>query len=78
MTIKNAIKKAERMIGEKVEEKNGEFIIKKNKKELSCIKSGEEAMCFRTRGLNDHDNINTDYFAGVFWDNLTQAINSII
>jgi hypothetical protein len=79
MKIQNAIKKIEKMTGEKVREKNGFYGIIKNGRELSFMKNGgdDSAICFRTRGLNDVDDSNSDYFAGVFWDNCSQAIRAI-
>lgn len=79
MTISSAIKKIEKLTGKKVEEKNGCYRIIKNNRELSFLKNGLEdsAICFRTRGLNDLDDFNSDYCAGVFWENCSQAINAI-
>jgi len=79
MTIQNAIKKIEKMTGEKVEEVYGHYRIIKNGRELSFFKNGDSdlAVCFRTRGLKDLDDSMSDYSAGVFWDNVTQAIKSI-
>jgi len=80
MTIKNAIKKIEKITGIKVKKVNDIFIAVKNGRELSFIKNGgdsNEAICFRTRGLNDNDDILSDYCAGVFWDNATQGANAL-
>ena len=32
------------------------------------------ACCFHTRRIDEEDDIQTDYFAGSFWSNLTRAI----
>jgi len=80
MTIEKTIKKIERATGKKIESNNDVFYrIIKNGRELSFIKNGSEdsAICFRTRGLNDIDDSNSDYCAGVFWDNCAQAIRAI-
>lgn len=79
MTIQNAIKKIEKLTGIKVEEQHGCYKIIKNGRELSFRQNGSEgsATCFRTRGLNDLDDVQSDYCAGVFWDNCAQAIKAI-
>ncbi|MCK9473350.1 hypothetical protein [Sulfurimonas sp.] len=38
------------------------------------IEEGTTARGFRVKSKNDEDDIMTDYFAGVWCDNLTQAI----
>ena len=80
MEIYNAIKKVEKLTGCKVKNYNGRYSIVKNGMELSFIKNGGEsnqAICFKTRRINDMDDPMTDYCAGSFWDNLTQAIRYI-
>ena len=79
MKIQSAIKKVEKHLEVKVQKNGNEYFIRKDGRELSFIKNGgesEEAICFRTRGLNDIDDVMSDYCAGVFWDNVTQAIRS--
>jgi ribosomal protein L37AE/L43A len=34
-----------------------------------------EAICIRARRVDDHDDFQTDYFAGSYYDNISQAIN---
>lgn len=80
MNILNAIKKTEKLTGCKIIKKNGCYFVVKNNMELSFIKNGgdsDQAICFKTRRVNDNDDLMSDYHAGTFWDNLTQAINYI-
>jgi hypothetical protein len=48
--------------------------------ELSCIHSihSGDVDTFRVRGLNDHDDWQSDYCAGSFYPNCTQAIKAMI
>jgi hypothetical protein len=74
MTIKNAIKKLEKF--GKVTEQAGEWRAVRAGYEVSFLRNGrgDEATCYRTRRVTDHDDSQSDYFAGSFWPNITQAI----
>jgi len=76
MDILKAIKRAEKLTGIKIECIRNKYYIVKNGMELSFFKNGgdsSEAICFKTRRINNKDEVDID--RGVFWDNLTQAIN---
>jgi hypothetical protein len=80
MKLTNAIKKATSILKVTPVIENGrsyKYIF--NGHELSFFQNGraDEATCFYTRPLGQEDDITTDYFAGTFHDNLTQAINFI-
>jgi len=82
MKISNAIKKVERTLGKKVKEENGRFKVIYKDQELSFLANGgydekledRNAICIRVRGLNDKDDSMTDYCAGSFYSNITNAI----
>ncbi len=82
MKIANAVKKLEKASGKKVEkdERSNEYYVIIKKKVVSFMKNGmsDDAVCFYVRNENLHDDIQTDYFAGSFFRNLTQAINYAI
>jgi len=76
MKLKNAIKKLEKF-GE-VQVNGSEYSVVKDGREVSFMVNGRieddlNIMCIRGRGVNDHDDSMTDYCAGVWYDNLTQA-----
>ncbi len=83
MTVANAVKKIEKLSGLKVQ-KNGNrlyFITYKNNV-LSFYPNGRdeptsEITCIKTRKTYDHDDSMSDYSAGCFHDNITQAWNFI-
>ena len=87
MKVKAVIKKVEKILGVKVQNTNGRYYTNYDGKVLSFLGQGREglgtggveadALNFHTRGENDHSDLQTDYYAGTFWDNATQMINSV-
>jgi Fe2+ or Zn2+ uptake regulation protein len=76
MTIKNAIKKLEKA-GFTVEHNHGYHATKQGCGEvIDFHQNGREdyVTCIRVRAAWDKDEIQTDYCAGVFVDNISQAI----
>lgn len=77
MKLSNAIKKLSKH-GE-VNQDGALFWAEINKHVVEFMVNGrvEEARditCIRCRGVNDNDDLMTDYWGGVWCDNLTQAI----
>lgn len=76
MKVTNAIKKLEKA-GFKVTNDDGNFSAKKGNEFIEFFQNGggsEEVVCIRVRSANDHDDCMRDYCAGVFCNNITQAI----
>jgi hypothetical protein len=75
MTITNAVKKLG-TFGTVSAEECGEWRATKGGYEVSFLRNGhgDQVTCFRTRRVTDQDDSQTDYFAGSFWPNMTQAI----
>lgn len=74
MKLINAIKKLEKYTEVK---KDGIFYqAVKGSEVIEFIDNGGmgEITCIKVRRINDHDDSMTDYSAGVFCDNLTQAL----
>jgi hypothetical protein len=82
MTLKNAIKKAEKITGE-VSKTTNPYIYNYKGYTVEFHKNGRgtieetDAVCFYTKQHGTHDELMTDYFAGTFHDNLTQAFKFI-
>lgn len=80
MTTAGAVKKLERA-GFAVENDGMHFTAKKSgfAKIVEFAKNGREdcVTCIRVRRENDKDEIHTDYSAGFFVDNITQAIKAV-
>ena len=73
MKLLNAIKKLEKA-GASVE-KNGIFYSAKiNNDVIEFMCKTDSIACIKVRSANDHDDIMTDYSAGVWCNNLSQAI----
>lgn len=77
MKLQSAIKKLSKLT--KVEKNGGQYsgVINGNVIEFrACNSSYEDTgiTCIRVRGIKDEDDIMTDYFAGVWCNNLSQAI----
>jgi hypothetical protein len=54
---------------------NGQYWAKINGHIVSFIKNGEDSTtCYHTKRIGEYDDPQTDYFAGEYWNNLTQAI----
>ena len=79
MTLTNAIKKAEKITGAKATIKGQHRYFEYKGFVLSFAQNGryDEAANFYTRRKGQEDDLMTDYFAGTFHDNLTQAIDFI-
>jgi hypothetical protein len=78
-TLTNTIKRANKATNSKPQ-KSGQFYTYNYKGyELSFAQNGssDEATCFYTKRANLKDDITTDYFAGTFHDNVSQAIKFI-
>lgn len=88
MKLEKAIKKIEKRLGKKgcvnisiprhTGNGKGKAIVQHGDQILSFWASnGEENDChsWHVRGVNDHSDPYTDYFAGTYLDNLTQALN---
>jgi hypothetical protein len=73
MQVTNAIKKLTKagfvvaQIGNRYSAQSGRNII-------SFYEQGGRTICINMRTENDHDDVMSDYSAGVFCDNLSQAI----
>jgi hypothetical protein len=78
MTLANAIKKIEKA-GFTVEKINNTFRASKSHtpRVIEFFKNGssEEIYCINVRSLTDEHDSMTDYFAGIWARNLTQALN---
>jgi len=78
MNIQNAIKKIEKFTGLKVQKNdNNMYWVTGKEREISFIKNGgesQEAICIKVRRKNDYNDSQSDYFAGFFVDNITQAL----
>ena len=77
MKLENAIKKLSKF--GKVQNQGALYFAKVNNSIVEFMRNGAiEAdygiTCIRTRSVRDNDDLMTDYFAGVWCDNLTQAI----
>ena len=79
MTIQNAIKKGEKITGEKVTITGSINFWNYKGYTVSFHKNGmyEDSCCFYTRKDGMEDDHYSDYFAGTFHDNLTQAFKFI-
>ena len=76
MKVQNAIKKLEKA-GFNVTKDGTRFSAQKNNDFVEFIQNGggsETVICIRVRHVNDHDDSMSDYTAGVFCDNISQAI----
>ncbi len=82
MKISNAIKKLEK-VGFKVtndEELRSQLFVARRENSTHVVEfmknggNSDQVTCIRVKRVNDQDDIMTDYFAGVWCDNITQAI----
>jgi hypothetical protein len=78
MKVQNAVKKLEKA-GFKVEVSGTHYHASKENTQyvIEFIKNGgdsEEAICINVRRTNDNHNSMIDYFAGIWCDNISQAI----
>ena len=82
MNILNAIKKATKVTGQAPIQKGQFFHFEYKGYDISFAVNGRysetaEATNYYTRKIGFNDDLQTDYFAGTFWDNLTQCFNFI-
>ena len=80
MKLENALKKLEKL-GHTVKNETPQiYFIENEKNNLSfCRNGGEnnwEAICFNVRRKTDHSDTMTDYHAGSFYPNLSQALKA--
>jgi hypothetical protein len=76
MKITNAIKKLQKA-GFEVINDGSRFSARRANNIVEFIKNGgdsDQAICIRVLSANDHDDIMSDYCAGTYCDNLSQAI----
>lgn len=79
MTLTNAIKKAVKVTGQQPKINGQQRLFNYRGYVVSFAQNGREdqATCFYTRMHGQEDDLQTDYFAGTFHDNLTQCFNFI-
>lgn len=73
MKLENAIKKLKKN-GYKVTSNDSRHTALKGQQVIEFASQDGRVLYVRSRGVNDKDDIMTDYSAGVFYDNITQAI----
>lgn len=73
MQISNAIKKLTKE-GFVVNQNGIFFSAVGNRRVISFIQQNDRISCINVRSHNDKDDVASDYTAGVFCDNLSQAI----
>ena len=76
MKITNAIKKLEKA-GFEVINEGSRYSARRENGIVEFIQNGggsDQAICIRIMSVNDQDDIMTDYSAGTYCDNLSQAI----
>lgn len=85
MTLSNTIKKAEKLAAAKVMnvDGTGQFFVSYKGYHISFIANGRiednlDAICFYVSNKSrTEDDMNSDYWPGTFWDNLTQCFKSV-
>lgn len=78
-TLTNTIKKAEKITGQTVRVEGGFYCFDYKGYSISFFRNGtgDEATNFYTRCHGMQDDHQTDYFAGTFHDNVTQAFRFV-
>ncbi len=76
MTLTNAIKKLEAKTQTEVVKLGGAYQVPYNDRIIEVTKNGRDDLVatIRVRRPNDHDDSMSDYSAGAFFNNLSQAI----
>ena len=74
MKTTNAIKKLEKA-GAAIETQGRKYYAYIKKDVIEFWDQDGSAMCIRVRRANEHDDLHTDYHAGVWCDNITRAIH---
>jgi hypothetical protein len=78
MKLTSAIKKLEKA-GFKVQNNGCQYWVENETNELSFCKNGgdsDQAICFNVRRKTDVSDMMTDYHAGAFYPNLSQAMRA--
>jgi len=79
MTIEKTIAKVEKDTGLKVQKNNvGDYWVEGQSDKLSFVARGDEAALFYVVGKNEKNDLTTDYFPGMFYKNISQAIFSFV
>jgi hypothetical protein len=73
MQVTNAVKKLNKA-GFTVTHSGNHYSAQFGRHIISFYEQGGRTICIRWRTENDHDDVTRDYSAGVFCDNLSQAI----
>ena len=73
MNVANAIKKLNKA-GFEVVQNGNRYNAKANGQVIRFIDQSDRVICINVRSENDHDDVMTDYSAGVYCDNIAQAI----
>jgi hypothetical protein len=74
MQTSNAIKKLNKA-GFQITQTGKRYSAKANSHVIDFIEQNDSIICIKVRSMNDHDDAVTDYSAGVWCNNLTQAIS---
>ncbi len=77
MEFSKAVKRATNKVEKVLDSKEGRFSGLLNGKVISFVRNGREggsAICFNVRRINDTHDTMTDYYAGIWCDNLGQSI----
>lgn len=83
MKLSKAIAKAEKITGTKAVQSNQKFTFIYKGYSISFMANGraeddKDAVCFyATNKARTEDDINSDYWPGTFYDNLTQCFKSV-
>ena len=79
MKLSNAIKRASKF--GKVQNNNGQYWVNYKGYVVSFHQNGriedDAATCFHTKRQGEESDSMTDYFPGVFWDNLKQCFDHV-
>lgn len=73
MTIEKAVRKLEKA-GFRISNNGRFYFAIKNEEIIDFHDQDGKVYGIRQRGINDHDDVQSDYFAGVYCDNISQAI----
>lgn len=73
MQAVNAVKKLNKA-GFEVVQSGNRYNATLNGQVIRFIEQSDRIICINVRSANDHDDAMSDYSAGVFCDNITQAI----
>jgi hypothetical protein len=79
MTITKAIAKIEKNLNVKVQKLDHLYFATYGTRTISFFQNGREDQitCIKTGNINDRDDSQSDYFAGTYHDNISQAIRFV-